>query len=74
MRVAALFALVASTAACQPPCLRGHDEIRHVPEHCYMDKIMEIGDVPIWGTVCDLPHDITVFICDQYEAEKREKE
>src|SRR5882672_308129 len=69
MSIPALLALLLCTVACDPPCLRGHDEVRHYPEHCYMATIT-IGDIalPMW--TCDPPYDRTLFVCDQYELEK----
>jgi len=79
MKYRALFWFVLGLAllalcACQPPCLRGHDEIRMVPKQCTTVFMrMPMGDsyisIPV-GEDCVPEHPATFFVCDQYQSEK----
>ena len=64
-----LVALLLVAVACEPPCLRGHNETRHFPMFCHLDPVT-IGDFTFYLTTCDPPYDAPVFVCDQYELEK----
>lgn len=64
-----LLVTIAATTACEPPCLRGHDEPVWIAQVCY-DMPVLIGDVTVMFPLCDAAHSGTQFVCDQYQAEK----
>lgn len=68
MRVLLLL-LVLLVTGCGPDrgrCLASHNEVIHVPEHCYMTPLT-FGEITIYTWTCDPAYNYTKTVCDRWE-------
>ena len=62
--------VVGLAAACGPKCLRGHDEMVHVPEWIGTDFI-HVGDIMVPVATYHPAYDEPRFVCDVYQERQR---